>query len=1111
MSLYGYFSKIFSPSDKSKGGFKIPEFLLNRKISEYDAPELRELFRQNNIQNFGDLTVEMIRAFLKYSYSDAIYVIELLGLYGVKFTSAKLKHFSEPDTDNYRLLKFNRDTSEIDIEQSTPYEFEAVILKRYLFDMKLSTSFMLDGIKIDVLLGHLGLPECVLQKLLHYDVYPETSLNSIYADRDNSVDLIDISQNHDVISANVSRISNENATISDDSLMEFNEKAKEIPSYVANIKLPRPEFSVRLKNILINENIDSIGKLISYTVSELLRIPNFGRKSLRELSYYLEGYNIQLGKNYRIVENDNLDKDFDTDNIKSSDIDNSVQKIPSYIAAVKLPRPEFSVRLSNALTNEKISSIRDLLDYSYSMLLRIPNFGRKSLNELIGYIETQNIKLGHPYEIIEMNEPCIDISDRVSNVVQQIKDFEDKFYEIERKKTVYNNRINSKKKVTLQALADQFEITRERVRQIEHSLLRRLEKIIVSNLDVFNDIFEKYGDIIAYQNIPELEVFRSRHIIFRNIFNFSSDVPFELDTDLEVLITKDLDFDELMVDQREDVYLDYSNIENEIKEKLITFLKKEGRDQNDNFNVILQKLVDYNIENNFVYNQDKGCYLAKEYSKGSEQLDLAFKELYPNGVFLRQQIDEVFDKIIARCPSIDCSTPKALEARLTGHSKNIILTGSGFYQHIDTIHVDKDVILFAADECKNKLSVDGHPFLISMIFEKHKEYFENHGVFSDYLLFSLLKRLNDPTLFLKRLTVYKACDDNISMLEYFEKYFKSQQGLVPVKEAEDYFASIGWNDLRVSNYLNNSSKVFKLSIGYFYKDNVTCNIDKLKSLMEKVRTKIEECRCVSLDYIREKNFVDWLEVFHHEDLDARSMASIIKAFYPECPYEVSGNGLISDGSILKPYEALYQWMTQKCEEDDFVTNGQITDFCIDNKFHKYNTKAQIKDQIAEIAEECFVTYDYLGLDKKQAIHIEENIKKVIKNSELPYLSISQIISKITLPDIKKTEWNEYLVRSIIENAGDLTLYNLVVVNPFQTKITTRDQIVANEIYNFTKTWYMDADKLERLLRRNKIFKKNETLSHRGVMNDLFSESSCLELRDQNKNVCIKAEYRELYV
>lgn len=55
---------------------------------------------------------------------------------------------------------------------------------------------------------------------------------------------------------------------------------------------------------------------------------------------------------------------------------------------------EMTVRAANALHNENIKTVQQLIEKRESELLRIPNFGRKSLEEIKTLLADQNLKLG---------------------------------------------------------------------------------------------------------------------------------------------------------------------------------------------------------------------------------------------------------------------------------------------------------------------------------------------------------------------------------------------------------------------------------------------------------------------------------------------------------------------------------------------------------------------------------------------------------------------------------------------------------------------------------------------------------------------------------------------
>ena len=74
------------------------------------------------------------------------------------------------------------------------------------------------------------------------------------------------------------------------------ERREELP-FNKNLlrKVDELELSVRSANCLKNDNIIYIGDLIQKTESEMLRTPNFGRKSLNEIKEVLTQMGLHLG------------------------------------------------------------------------------------------------------------------------------------------------------------------------------------------------------------------------------------------------------------------------------------------------------------------------------------------------------------------------------------------------------------------------------------------------------------------------------------------------------------------------------------------------------------------------------------------------------------------------------------------------------------------------------------------------------------------------------------------------------------------------------------------------------------------------------------------------
>ena len=93
------------------------------------------------------------------------------------------------------------------------------------------------------------------------------------------------------------------------------------------------ELSVRSANCLKNDNIVYIGDLIQKTEAEMLRTPNFGRKSLNEIKEVLSGMGLHLGMDVEDWPPDNIEdlaKKFEDNSKISSNRDGpSREAIPS--------------------------------------------------------------------------------------------------------------------------------------------------------------------------------------------------------------------------------------------------------------------------------------------------------------------------------------------------------------------------------------------------------------------------------------------------------------------------------------------------------------------------------------------------------------------------------------------------------------------------------------------------------------------------------------------------------------------------------------------------------------------------------------------------------------
>jgi Bacterial RNA polymerase, alpha chain C terminal domain len=164
--------------------------------------------------------------------------------------------------------------------------------------------------------------------------------------------------------------------------------APDPPPYVPPVGIPpsvhlyrsvdQLELSVRTSLCLKNDDVRFVGDFARKSEAELLRIPNFGRKSLNELKEVLAEIGLHLGQ--------------DLPDWPPEDISALSQQASKLLERVD--KFELSVRSANCLKNDGINYVGELVQKSEAEMLRTPNFGRRSLNEIKELLAGSDLHLG---------------------------------------------------------------------------------------------------------------------------------------------------------------------------------------------------------------------------------------------------------------------------------------------------------------------------------------------------------------------------------------------------------------------------------------------------------------------------------------------------------------------------------------------------------------------------------------------------------------------------------------------------------------------------------------------------------------------------------------------
>jgi DNA-directed RNA polymerase subunit alpha len=145
-----------------------------------------------------------------------------------------------------------------------------------------------------------------------------------------------------------------------------------------NVEIKDLELKEREYNCLNGEGILDLKELVKKTESDLLRIPNFGKGSLSHVNKVLQERGLILGFPLQVEE----------------DNEGSQRLIPRSVRNMKIIDMDLSVREKNCFAAEGICDLKTLIQNTPFSLLKIPNFGNKSLRLVIEALRDRGLYLG---------------------------------------------------------------------------------------------------------------------------------------------------------------------------------------------------------------------------------------------------------------------------------------------------------------------------------------------------------------------------------------------------------------------------------------------------------------------------------------------------------------------------------------------------------------------------------------------------------------------------------------------------------------------------------------------------------------------------------------------
>lgn len=445
------------------------------------------------------------------------------------------------------------------------------------------------------------------------------------------------------------------------------------------------DLSIRSTNCLREANIKTISELLSKNDKELLSIPHFGRKCLYEIRSKLE--KLQQPKKESDVQQVNFEG---TNQLNINAIQDEI------FSALKTKSSDLvlSSRARKCLKDNNIKYIWQLVQLSKIELLEIRNLGRKSINELDEVLKRFGFWFGMrftPTQLASIHsfEPSPEPLVLSASIKQLVGKFSSPLLSFlnDRENLIVEERLfKVGRKKTLEELAGQLSLTRERVRQIEKSATEKIKQHHLQELRTIVDHLKQQVDQSA--GLAELDAlgidrreFSANEQAIIGILCQMMDKKVFFDWKFSLVSTRGEEWilsicDAIEVQINEvvpDKFFTENNLAEAVDKACVGFGLSSGQ-----FRQNLTKR--FHLEKKVRILDDLLCCgrVTKQ-----DQIILAFKELFPEGLEVYKKQDLLIKKLKVYDPdTFGATSPRAILARLTNHP-DVFLWRRGFFIHKD--------------------------------------------------------------------------------------------------------------------------------------------------------------------------------------------------------------------------------------------------------------------------------------------------------------------------------------------------------------------------------------------------------------------------------------------
>lgn len=549
---------------------------------------------------------------------------------------------------------------------------------------------------------------------------------------------------------------------------------------------------------------------------------------------------------------------------------------------------------------------------------------------------------------------------------------------------------------TLQEIGVYFELTRERVRQLESKILSKLNSYL--NLLPYDPVFivhaELNKEIVSiddlkryYRNIPFTEefvyFFKTRSAGKNSIVRYDKEREFFLNKKTEIIYENASEIlrsaDKIIaIKDKEKIIRDLANqnprLEKTLKKEFQRHYKKTGK---------IYHRGKLSFKNSYVY------MLKKHYPKGMKLYD---KEVLKE---FREKCREEFGEGGLKLPK----SSRAIDARIGSLG---VLCARGTYIHRDYIDMPESLMeeIFDYIKSSSKATIS-----FNEIFDVFKEeLFIRSNVNNRYFLQGLIKENLISGLNLTKDTVVKG--ELTDPWEELIDYIKNKE-IVYREELLEKFPGLTAAVLSVK--INDEPSIIMLDKGFM---NVE-NLDIRKEDYEIIKILNEEISEISLSTrklfpILKKNYSDFIS--RNKIKSHKVLFSILRYMFND-KFEFSRPYIAKLGAKTL---GLNENIVKNFEKNKKITVSQLLDFCKSNNFPVPSVRTLIKklnEDFLRVSEEHLEKAKNIFIPKKSITALERTIND--KMGDKPYLIIGDIEDYKDFPAFRRA-WNDYLLRAVVE-------------------------------------------------------------------------------------------------